>query len=249
VPAGSLTVVGTGITAGSHLTGEARAALERADRVLYLVSDPISAAVIEGLNSNCRSLDGLYVEGASREDIYAAVVVEILQAVRAGERVCVAFYGHPAVFVRPGLEAVREARREGQEARILPAVSALDCLFTDLEIDPADTGLQIYEATDFLARGSTPDTTAGLVLWQISVIGLERWYPEPSVTGMGALVERLLRFFPAEHEVVVYEASPYPLIRPSVDRVRLDRLGEVRPSPMATLYVPPIAPSASLADV
>jgi hypothetical protein len=241
VPTGSLTVVGTGITAGSHLTGEARAALGGADRVLYLVSDPVTAAVVEGLNPRSRSLGGLYREGVAREEIYAAVVKEILQAVRAGERVCVAFYGHPAVFVRPGLEAVREARREGHEARILPAVSALDCLFCDLELDPADTGLQIYEATDFLARGCAPDTTAGLVLWQISVIGLDRWHREPSATGMGALAERLLRYFPAEHEVVLYEASPFPLVQPSVERLRLDRLGEARPSPLATLYAPPSA--------
>lgn len=245
MPKGSLTVVGTGITAGSHLTGEARAALERADRVLYLVSDQVTAAVIEGLNPRCRSLDSLYEKGACRDDIYAAVVTEILEAVRTGERLCVAFYGHPAVFVRPGLEAVREVRKEGYEARILPAVSALDCLFTDLEVDPADTGLQIYEATDFLARGCIPDTTAALVLWQISVIGLEQWHPEPSREGMGVLAQGLLRYFPAEHEVVLYEASPYPLVRPSVLRVRLDRLADVEPSPMATLYAPPVEPRRS----
>jgi hypothetical protein len=240
VPTGSLTVVGTGITAGSHLTSEARAALERADRVLYLVSDPVTAAVVEGLNPSCRSLDYLYRAGVSREDIYAAIVGEILQAVRTGERVCVAFYGHPAIFVRPGLEAVRKARKEGHDTRILPAVSSLDCLFTDLEIDPADTGLQIYEATDFLTRACTPDTTASLVLWQISVIGLEHWHPEPRAEGLAVLAQHLLRYFPAEHEVVLYEASPYPLVGPSVQRVRLDQLGEVEPAPLATLYAPPV---------
>jgi hypothetical protein len=37
---------------------------------------------------------------------------------------------------------------------MLPAISAEDCLFADLGVDPADHGCPSYEATDFLVHGA-----------------------------------------------------------------------------------------------
>ena len=85
--------------------------------------------------------------------------------------VCAAFYGHPGIFVYPGQEAVRRAREEGFDARMLPGISSLDCLWCDLGIDPAAAGCQIYHATDFVLQRRRPDTAATLVLLQINVIG------------------------------------------------------------------------------
>ena len=123
---------------------------------------------------------------------------------------------------------------------MLPAVSAEDCLFADLGIDPARFGCQSYEATDFLVRHRVVDTTAALVLWQVGTVGSAGAAAEAQPTGLGVLVERLLEQYPAEHEVVLYEASPYigfdPLIRP----VSLAELGPDHVTAMATLYVPPL---------
>ena len=69
--------------------------------------------------------------------MYARIVGDILDAVRGGASVCAAFYGHPGIFVTPSHDAVRRARAEGYPARMLPAVSAVDCLFADLGVDPA----------------------------------------------------------------------------------------------------------------
>lgn len=237
MPTGSLTVVGTGIAAGAHLTSEARAALEGADEVLYLVSEPLAAAVLTSLNSNSRSLFGAYRDGMPRGEIYRAIAHEIVESVRAGKRVCAAFYGHPGVFVRPAHEAVRIARAEGFPARMMPAVSALDCLFADLGIDPADAGLQIYEATEFLLRARSPDVSAGLVLWQLHVIGQERW--GDAGKGLGLLAEYLGRWYPPTHETIVYEASPFPIAGAAIDRVPLGDLGGRTPPLQSTLYVPP----------
>jgi hypothetical protein len=129
---------------------------------------------------------------------------------------------------------------------MLPAVSALDCLFADLGIDPADTGLQSYEATEFLVHRRTPDPSAALVLWQMSVIGQEGATADPSGRGLSILADYLGGWYPADHEVVLYEASPYSIASPAIQRLSLVELGEAQPSAMATLYVPPArAPRAS----
>jgi uncharacterized protein YabN with tetrapyrrole methylase and pyrophosphatase domain len=236
---GSLTVVGTGIQLGTQLTAEARACLTEADEVLYLVADPAVMSLLERLNPSARSLHTHYEPGQRRMLAYAAITEEILERVRTGASVCVAFYGHPGVFVRPSHDAIARAREEGYPARMLPAVSAEDCLFADLGIDPGRSGCQSYEATDFLLRKRKIDTSAALVLWQVGVVGNLAYAPEGDTSHVDVLVERLRSEYPAEHGTVLYEASLYPVCEPVILHVPLSELACAEISPMGTLYVPP----------
>jgi uroporphyrin-III C-methyltransferase len=235
---GSLTLVGTGIAVGAHLTAEARNALQQADEVFYVVTEPAGAAALERLNPKTRSLVELYREGVPRAQIYAEMARQIVASAESGKRVCAAFYGHPGILVRPAHEAVRLAREAGIEVRMLPAVSALDCLFADLGIELGDVGLQSYEATEFLTHGRRPDPTAALVLWQLHLIGQRVWGKTPA-DGLAVLGDYLLLWYPASHDVIVYEASPFPAKAASIERLPLGELGAHRPGPQATLYVPP----------
>jgi hypothetical protein len=219
---------------------EAAAAIERADEVLYLVTQPLTAGWIERTNPHSRSLDGLYEPGKPRRETYAEMVEALLAPVRIGRNVCAAFYGHPGVFVNPGHEAIRRARAEGYPARMQPAISALDCLVADLGIDPAATGLQSYEATDFVMYRRRPDTAATLVLWQIGVVGELGYATEPRRENLELVVERLARAYPRGHEVILYEASPFPLAAdPFIRRLPFEQLPDVRVPLLATLVVPP----------
>jgi uncharacterized protein YabN with tetrapyrrole methylase and pyrophosphatase domain len=239
-PAGSLVVVGTGI-GFARVTVEARAAIAAADEVLHLVADEISAAAIADLNPRARSLAGLYEEGVSRRTAYERMVETILEPVRAGRSVCAAFYGHPGVFVLPSFDAIRRARAEGYAAEMLPGVSAEDCLFADLGVDPADSGWQSYEATRFLERRPTVETGAALVLWQVGVVGSAVHTAEPAAPRLDELAEVLLALYPHGHEAVVYEASSFPGVAPLVRRVPLTGLAAAV-TPASTLYVPPVGP-------
>src|SRR5215467_11549760 len=156
-------------------------------------------AALERLNPKTRSLHEHYVVGESRADAYEAMVVDILDHVRRGLDVCAVFYGHPGVFVAPSHEVVRRAREVGFPARMLPGVSAEDCLFADLGVDPARFGCQSYEATDFLVRPRAIDTSTTLVLWQVGTVGSEGASAEAQPTGLGVLVERLLADYPPGH--------------------------------------------------
>lgn len=240
---GSLTVVGTGIRLGLHLTREARLLLESADIVLSLVAEPGMQAVLEELNPNTRSLHDLYELGEDRAHAYEAMAEEILRHVREGRNVVAAFYGHPGVFVAPSHQAIRAARAEGYPASMLPGISAEDCLFADLGVDPSRFGCQSYEATDFLVHGRRIDPTAALVLWQIGTVGSTAAAATTRPTGLPVLVEALLRHYPPEHEVTVYEASPYPGFDPLVRTVGLGELSAEHVTALSTLYVPPREPA------
>ena len=239
VARGSLTVVGTGIQLASQLTFEARVALQRAQIVLCLVAEPATRAWLERLNPNTESLNALYELDRNRSGAYEAMTEEIVRRVRDGLEVCAAFYGHPAVCAAPSHEALRRVRSEGLPARMLPAVSAEDCLFADLGLDPSRWGWQSYEATDFLVRARRIDPSAALVLWQIGTVGSALASAEKRPIGLALLVESLLELYPPEHEVVVYEASPYPSWEPLVQPVPLSQLSEKHVTALSTLYIPP----------
>jgi uncharacterized protein YabN with tetrapyrrole methylase and pyrophosphatase domain len=184
-------------------------------------------------------LQNEYRVGERRSAIYERIVERMLAPVREGRRVAAAFYGHPGVFVTPSHEAIRRAAAEGHDARMLPAVSAEDCLLADLNVDPGTTGFASYDATNFLVRPPVIDTSSGLVLWQISVVGDATAVAELRRDNVRVLVERLLEHYPADHEVVVYEASPYPVADAIVVRVALEYLADAPLTPLSTLYVPP----------
>ena len=79
-----------------------------------------------------------------------------------------------------------------------------------------------------------------LVLWQIGVIGELGTASEPSRANLAVLTEHLERSYPADHETIVYEASPYPLVAdPFVLRVPLYALADAEVPLLSTLVVPP----------
>ena len=171
MPAGSLTIVGTGYRVAGQMTLEAVACMEQSQKLFYLVGEPVMELWIQERNPTAEALDDCYARGRPREKSYKEMVNRMLGPVRRGLDVVGAFYGHPGVFADPTHTAIRIARREGYRAVMLPAVSAEDCLFAELGVDPADRGCQSYEATDFLNRRPRFDPSCALILWQIGVIG------------------------------------------------------------------------------
>jgi uncharacterized protein YabN with tetrapyrrole methylase and pyrophosphatase domain len=240
---GSLSVVGTGFMVAGQVTPEALAAIQSADRFFYLVGEPATRLWLETQHPRAESLHDVFWEGRPRQPAYDEIIDRLLVPLREGSDVCAAFYGHPGVFVYSSHEAIRRARAEGFEARMLPGISAEDCLFADLEVDPAADGCQSFEATDFLVRERVFDPHSALVLWQIGSLGVITYHLRDlwNADGLGYLVDVLARHFPQDHPVVVYEASHYPICEPLIQRVPLSSLTGCTITTHSTLWIPPIA--------
>jgi uncharacterized protein YabN with tetrapyrrole methylase and pyrophosphatase domain len=238
---GSLVVVGTGIQIVGQMTIEARYHIRNAEKLLFVVADSYTPHWLAKLNPTAESLRHFYQTGKQRAETYQDMVEYILSWVRRGQRVCAAFYGHPGVFAIPPHDAIRRARAEGFEARMLPGVSAEDSLFADLGIDPGRCGCQGFEATDFLVYQRQYDPHVPLILWQIGVLGILDYSPTMSASRerLEILVERVLPIYGPDHECVLYVAALYPKAEPQVQVVRLEDLPTLQISPMATLYLKP----------
>lgn len=237
---GSLACVGIGMTLGSHLTPLARDYIDEADVVFTALSDGIIEMWIAGMNADVRSLQSFYREGKPRMQTYREMVQAMLCEVRAGKRVCAAFYGHPGVFAWPAHKAIEIARSEGFDARMEPGVSAADCLYADLGFDPGKYGCQHYEASQIMFNRRRLDTAAYLILWQVGLAGdqsLARF--STGAAYRQVLVDVLGRDYPLDHAVILYQAATLPTFRPKIIRLPLAQLPAAEADMHFTLVVPP----------
>jgi len=239
---GSLTVVGTGIRTLGQLTAEAIAWIKVSDVVLYAVADPVAEEVIRTLNpAGALSLLGYYVEGMARRLAYDRMVQHIVSCVKAGQRTCVALYGHPGISAYPAHEAIRRLRKEGFQARMLPGISAEDCLFADLGVDPARTGCQSIEASHFLLSEKTIDTTSALILWQVGAVGDNTYHSLRYNLGdaFPLMISKLSDVYGGSHVATVYEAAILPGMAPRIKPVAIESLTPDDVTAGSTLYIPP----------
>lgn len=240
---GRLVCVGVGMTLGSHLTPLARSHIETADVVFAAVSNGVVEMWLSRMHRDVRSLQPLYREGTSRMTTYRRMVEAIMAEVRAGKRVCAVFYGHPGVFAWPAHKAIELARAEGFAAHMEPGVSAEDCLYADLGIDPGKYGCQHYEATQLMSYRRRIDPSAYLIVWQVGIAG-DRTLKKFS-TGAAhrqLLVDVLARDFPLEHETILYEAATLPVHAPRIEHLALKDLPQAEFDMHATWVIPPCMP-------
>jgi len=240
---GNLVCVGVGMTLGSHITPLSRSYIEKADVVFTAVSDGVIELWLAKMNPNVRSLQTFYAEGKPRTETYREMVDAMLIEIRAGKQVCGAFYGHPGVFAVVPHRAIEQARREGFTAHMEPGVSAEDCLYADLGIDPGKYGCQHYEASQLMFYRRRIETSAYLILWQIGVAGDQstarfstgREYRQ-------VLIDLLADDYDLGHEVIVYKAATLPIHRPHIERLALAELPNASIDMHATLVIPPSTP-------
>ena len=229
------------MTLGSHLGPLARRYIEQADVVFAGLSDGIVELWLQRMHKDVRSLQPYYCEGKSRLQTYRQMVEAILVEVRAGKKVCGVFYGHPGVFAWVPHKAIELARKEGHAAHMEPGISAEDCLYADLGIDPGKFGCQHYEASQLLFYKRRIDPTAYLVLWQVGLVGdqsLARFSTGPAYRQV--LVDVLARDYPLEHEVIVYHAPTLAIHSARIARLPLKTLPAADVGMADTLVVPPV---------
>ncbi|RUL78125.1 SAM-dependent methyltransferase [Dyella choica] len=237
---GSLACVGMGMTLGSHLTPLSRDHIEQADVVFAALSDHIVELWLQRMNPDVRSLQPYYAEGKSRLKTYREWVDLIMTEVRAGKRVCAVFYGHPGIFAWSPHKAIEIARAEGFHATMEPGISAEDCLYADLGLDPGRFGCQHFEASQLLFYEHRLNPASYVVLWQAALVG--DWSLTRFHTGSPyrqVLVDRLSEDYPLDHEVIIYHGATLPIEQPHIRRVKLRDLPETELSSQETVVLPP----------
>ena len=236
---GSLVCVGPGMTVGAHMSQRCRNHIQQAD-IIFISCHPIMEQWIATMHSDVRSLQYLYAEGKDRRQTYREMEILIMTQVRAGKRVVGVFYGHPGVFAQVPHSVIKMARREGFMASMEPGISAEDCLYADLGIDPGRFGCQHFEASQFMFYKRAVDTAGYLVLWQVALAGdqsISKRYS--SLSERKVLLDLLYENYPPDHEVILYECPTIMTDTVRAEHMLLRDLATATLSQVTTLVIPP----------
>ena len=126
---GKLVCVGTGLRMAGQLTPLSKSYIESFDVVFAAVPNMFTREWLKGVAKNYVCIldhyDDAQLDGKNRRDTYRRMADTILAEVRAGKKVCAAFYGHPGIFACISHMAIKDARAEGFEAHMEPGISAL----------------------------------------------------------------------------------------------------------------------------
>ncbi len=238
-------IVGLGIVNVRQITREVDEALRRSREILFVAQE---FGLVEYLNQLCPNVTDLhniaYCESDNRMNAYNMMTAKVIEAALDHPPVTFAMYGHPLVFAWPPFQILKVAPLFGLRVKILPGISAMDCLFVDLKLDPA-RGLQIYEATDVLIRQRPLHPDVPCLIWQIGTVETQLYSTGNSKPERFLRMKNyLLQYYPPEHKVVAVYSSSFPLI-PSLLTEFAIRDFEAHSQeihPGATLYIPPVGP-------
>ena len=92
------------------------------------------------------------------------------------------------------------------------------------------------------------DPRSAIILWQAGLVGRVEYRHDgfgENRLGLSVLQEALLARYSPDHEVVIYEASPYSVIEPSIRRTCLRDLLASELEATSTLLLPPLPSRAN----
>lgn len=237
---GELLIVGTGIMFPGQMTLEAADFIRDADCVFYNVgSHPLATKWLKENSKESYDLYQCYAEGKPRDESYKEMVDFMVSSAEKGNNVVGVFYGHPGVFVGPGFQAIQECREKNIPARMIPGVSAVDCMFSDLEFDPALYGCVMLEASDYVLTNRKIDTTMPLILWQVGVVCVREFSFGKSNNNVDLLKDRLLKDYEPDHPIICYVASTLAGSKPQVQVGSIGSLELLEISASTTCFIKP----------
>ena len=169
---------------------------------------------------------------------------EVVSAALEQPPVCFATYGHPTMYCYPTTLIQRAALVLDLKVKVLPGVSFLDTLLSDLGMDPGFDGLQLYEATDLLVRRRPLQPDVSAVITQAPMVANAYNRPaERRLDHLQLLQQYFAETYPITHEIVLVTSAPHPLLDPEINVVPLGSLAAalLAASQLCTLYIPPVS--------
>lgn len=234
-------IVGTGIVGTHQFTREAEEVIRRSNHTFTVVSGYGILEYIETLCPRVTDLSYLYEPGMDRRPTYHQMAAEVVSAALVESPVCLATYGHPQVYCYPTTLINRAAPLLGLHVEVFAGVSAFDMLLVDLGTDIANSGIQMYEATDLLLRRRPIQNDVACVIWQPTVVCDPTCPADPYPSQQfEPLQDYLLRFYPPDHQIKLVTCKNHPLIRSTVQSLNIGDLAvALQGIPgVGTLYIP-----------
>lgn len=235
---------GLGITPSHHMTREVETVIRRSKEVFFLSNSYGCKEYLETLCPKVTDLYSLsYKEGSERLDAYNTMSATVINAALNNSPVSFVLYGHPSVFCYPPRQILQAAQLLGLKVKVLPGISSMDCIFSELNLDPGLHGLQMYEATDLLLRQRPLQPDVPCLIWQVGTVESVLYSKASNKPErFSRILNHLLKYYPSDHKIGAIFVSTYPLAPTKKIVFRLDEIESQYQylHQGVTLYIPPI---------
>lgn len=161
---GTITVVGLGPGDPGLITLEVWESIKEAQTLLLRTQKHPTALWLQSRGILFSSYDAAYEEKESFEDVYQAIVGDLVQRAQKGENIVYAVPGSPLVAERTVTLLRERTRGAGIEMHILAGMSFLEVLYVRLGIDPIE-GMTVADSADIASLPASLST--GLVVTQV----------------------------------------------------------------------------------
>jgi len=166
---------------------------------------------------------------------------QVISAAMTDPPVALAVYGHPTVLVMPSKMVRALASTFGLRVKILPGISALDCLIVDLDIDLGTNGIVMYETNYVLVHRPPLDPFIPCLLWQAGVAETRLYSSKPSrPERFQRLQDYLLQYYRHTHKIALAISATSPQVGPHITWVHVDQLVQSYKNitALSTLFIP-----------
>jgi precorrin-6B methylase 1 len=204
-------VAGAGVSFPEHLSIETIEALGRCAVICTSLPEKHLEGLPGDLREKCRSLWPMFIEGRLRTENYTDVVAEVLRTAETARSLAWLTSGHPLIFDSVSANLVRQARARGWRVSVLPAISSLDTILSEVEYDPAG-GLFIHEATALVASRIPIPSNVAVMLLQPSAFNTDvaKLTLDYGMPDLAPFRDYLLKFYDGAHRCAfVCSASRY----------------------------------------
>jgi precorrin-6B methylase 1 len=228
-----LILLGYGVDDALQLTVQTQRVLSQAGKVYAVSLPPGLARFLKGQRVQVEDLTDRFQRGRPFADCYLDIADHLFRRAAVEQPVCFLSPGNPLFLNSLNRFIVMQAKQRGLSVQTYPGVSQVDAIISDIGLDVATFGLQMFDARRLVERAQSINPAVPLIVLQVAGFSVESVGAGP--TDYAPLGNYLARFYPASHLVTLLNREPGS--PPARATLPLSRLGEL---------VQHVVPSSSL---
>jgi len=202
-----IALTGIGIGGFEQVTLATLEAFENARIIFHLTSHHRK---LRKFCDNVVNLEKKYWTGEEDVEVYSRLADLLLNEAKNGPGVVAVGDGHPAYYDDVTWDVYRRGKKLGLDVRIIPAISCLDSMAANCDLEINTNGIQILDAPSMLEWNQTLNPYLDALIMQIGWVGTQSLVNMVNSRreAVSPVVNHLTRFYPASHKVRLLRA-PY----------------------------------------
>jgi len=220
-----IALTGIGIGGFEQVTLETLETFKNARIIFHLTSHHRR---LKKLCSNVVNLEGKYWTGEEDVEVYRRLADLLITEAQNGPGVVAVGDGHPAYYDDVTWDVYRRGKKLGLDVRIIPAISCLDSMAANCDLEINTNGIQILDAPSMIEWKQHLNPRLDALIMQIGWVGTSSLVNmlNSEKGAMVPVIHHLTQFYPASHRVRLMRAPYDSSERPTVITTQLGSLAD-----------------------